>query len=162
MVVIFKDPGGFFHRERTMYERPFGHMLVFRKGTLSLAKLLLNFILHWGALRSVLINFIQIMRTGVAGKFKCYGIYTLVYPFIDRQPVNWLKLFAGYMMSFFQLQAKLRTLILFDSFCCLIAAVLRSPMLRLLNSWMLQSPFSFSIISLNKLDWKWKVKNFWT
>ena len=39
-----------------MYERPHCQMLVFRKGTLSLAKLLLDSILHC---------FIQIIMTGI-------------------------------------------------------------------------------------------------
>ena len=47
-------------------------------------------------------------------KFKCYGTYALVDPFIDRQPVNWLKLFTGCMMFLVQLQAKLITLDLCD------------------------------------------------
>ena len=54
----------------------------------------------------------QIIRTGIVDKFNCYSIYALVNPFIDTQPVNWLKLFAGYIMSFVQLQAKPNTLIL--------------------------------------------------
>ena len=45
---FFKDPGGLFHSEGPMYERPFCPMLVFRKGALSLAKLLLDFIVIEG------------------------------------------------------------------------------------------------------------------
>ena len=89
-----------------MYERPFCPMLVFQKGTLSLAKLLLICIKHRP------INVIQIMSSGNVDKSTCYGIYALVDPFIDKQPVNWLKLFAGYMMSLVQHQAKPNTLIL--------------------------------------------------
>ena len=46
---FFIDPGGLFHRQGPMYERLFCPMLVFRKGTLSLAKLLLDSVLHWGS-----------------------------------------------------------------------------------------------------------------
>ena len=35
-----------------------------------------------------LMTMIQINRTGIVDKFKCYGIYALMDPFIDRQPVN--------------------------------------------------------------------------
>ena len=110
MVVFFKDPCRFFHREGSMYERPFCPMLVFQKGTFSPT------VNSWfySALRGVLINFIQIMRTGIVDKFKCYGTYALVDAFIDRQPVNWLKLFTGCMMFLVQLQAKPNALVLCD------------------------------------------------
>ena len=45
-------------------------------------------------------NFIQIIRAGIIDNSKCYIIYPLVHSFIDRQPVNSLKLFAGYMKDF--------------------------------------------------------------
>ena len=40
------DPGRFFHRKGPIYERPFCLILVFQKGTYSLAKLLLHSILN--------------------------------------------------------------------------------------------------------------------
>ena len=43
---FFKDPGRLFDGEGPVYEKPFCPMLVFRKGTLSLARLLLDSILH--------------------------------------------------------------------------------------------------------------------
>ena len=91
---FFPRSGKIVRREGTMYERSFLPMLVFQKGT-KLGK-----VTYWfcSTLRGVHINFIQIMRTGIIDKFKCYGIHALMHPFIDRQPVNWLKLFAGYMM----------------------------------------------------------------
>ena len=42
----------------------------------------------YSTLREVLINVLQIMRTGIIDKFKCYGIDALINPSIDRQPVN--------------------------------------------------------------------------
>ena len=65
---FFIDSGGLFHREGTMYERPF-----YPKVTS----------LFYSALRDVLRNFMQLMKTVIV-KFKCYGIYALVHPFIDR------------------------------------------------------------------------------
>ena len=84
VVVFFKNPGRLFHREGPMYERPFC-LAIFPKRNLEPGKVTSRF---YSALRGVLINFIQIMRTGIVDKFKCYGIYALVDPFIDRQPVN--------------------------------------------------------------------------
>ena len=46
-VVFFIDQGRLFHTEGPMYERPFCPILVFRKGTLSLEKLLLDSILFF-------------------------------------------------------------------------------------------------------------------
>ena len=70
---FFHRFGWMFHREGTMYERPF-----YPKVTS----------LFYSALSDVLRNFMQLMKTVIIVKFKCYGIYALVHPFIDRQPVN--------------------------------------------------------------------------
>ena len=45
-VVLFINSGRLLHREGPVYGRPFCPILFFRKGTLSLTKLLLDSILH--------------------------------------------------------------------------------------------------------------------
>ena len=57
-----------------MYERPFC-LAIFPKRNLEPGKVTSRF---YSALRGVLINFIQIMRTGIVDKFKCYDIYALM------------------------------------------------------------------------------------
>ena len=105
-IAIFKsiEDGSFFHRsglvvrERYMKRdqpKTFLPHISFPK-----KKLYLSEITSWfcSALRGVLKNFIQIIRISIIDKFKCYNIYALMQPFIDKQPVNRLKLFVGYVL----------------------------------------------------------------
>ena len=52
------------------------------------------------ALRDVPINLRKVIRADVIEKSKSYKVYARIHLFLDRQPVSWLKLFAGYIMSF--------------------------------------------------------------
>ena len=95
-LVFFIDSGRLFHREGPMYERPLWFMLIFKKRNLELGKVTPWF---YSTLMSILINFIQITRTGIVDKIKSYSIYALMHPFIYRQLV---KLNIWFLLSNFK------------------------------------------------------------